>query len=116
MEALIIKNDLFNIANRLKSIDSKYYIIRNNKKNRFEIHYKRSKNTLELVLPYGKLDNRTINYVLKTKMENRKKLINEIESHNKKLEEERDDVIKEKTLFKMEEELRKQELKEKKCR
>lgn len=82
MRLSIIKKDLFNISNRLKSIDKNYFIVRNHLKKRFEIHYKREKNSLELILPFDKLDDRTIKLVLKTKIENRQKLDEEIEKNN----------------------------------
>ena len=78
----VIKSDLFNISKRLKQIDKNYFLVRNRKTNKFEVHYKRNFNSLELVLPFNKLDARTIDYVLKTRMENRKKLLEEIEREN----------------------------------
>lgn len=85
MRLSIINSDLFNISKRIKSIDKNYFIVRNNLKNRFEVHYKRSCNTLELVLPFECLDVQTINLVLKSKIENRKKLIKEMEKENEKI-------------------------------
>lgn len=81
-----IKSDLFNIVKRIKSINPKYYVLYNHKKKKFEIHFKRSKNTYELTIPFDTLDARTVNFVMKTRMENQKKLLEEIEESNKKLQ------------------------------
>ena len=87
MAYITIKNDVFNIAKRLKSIDSKYILVYNTSRKKFEVHYKRAKNTYELTIPYDTLDARTISFVLKTRIQNKKKIFDEIEQTNKKLEE-----------------------------
>ena len=84
----VIENDLFDIVDRVKAIDEKYYIVRNFVKHRYELHYDRKQNTLELVIPFDKLDSRTVDLVLKTRIENRKKLLEEMDKQNKKLEQE----------------------------
>ena len=86
MNYQIIKNDIFNIAKRLKSIDSKYFIVFNSNRNKYEVHYTRAKNIYELTIPYDKLDARTIDFVLKTRIQNKQKIFEEIENSNKKLE------------------------------
>lgn len=85
MERLLIKNDLFNICKRIKQIDKKYFIVLNKKTKKFEVHYKRNFSTLELVLPFDRLDKRTLDFVLKTRMEHKQKLIEEMEKNNQKL-------------------------------
>ena len=70
MNYQIIKNDIFNIAKRLKSIDKKYFIVFNSDRNKYEVHYARAKNTYELTIPYDTLDARTIDFVLKTRIQN----------------------------------------------
>ena len=82
----LIKNDLFNIVNRLKSIDKKYFVVYNTKKHKYEVHYSRAKNTYELTVPYKNLDARTINLVLSTKIENQKQIYEKIEQENQMLE------------------------------
>lgn len=81
-----IKSDLFNIVKRIKSINSKYFVLYNFKRKKYEVHFKRSKNTYELTIPFDTLDARAVNLVMKTKMENQKKLLEEIEESNKKLQ------------------------------
>ena len=82
----VIENDLFNIVQRIKNIDKKYFVVFNLKRKKFEVHYKRNKNTYELTIPFDELDARAVYFVLKTKMENQKKLLKEIEESNKKLQ------------------------------
>ena len=86
MNYQIIKNDIFNIARRLKFIDKKYFIVFNSDRNKYEVHYSRAKNTYELTIPYDTLDARTIDFVLKTRIQNKQKIFEEIENSNKKLE------------------------------
>ena len=82
----VIKDDLFDIVKRIKQIDPKYFVLYNLTRHKYEIHYSRSKNTYELTVPYDNLDARTIDFVLKTRMQNQKKLLEEIENSNKKLQ------------------------------
>lgn len=88
MYKIKIKNDLYNICKRLKSIDKKYFILYDKAKNKFEIHNSNQPfSTYCLTIPYDKLDKRTIDYVLKTKNENFDKILKEIENSNKRIEE-----------------------------
>src|SRR5574344_2618845 len=86
---LNIKSDVFDITNRIKSIDKNYYILYNLKRKSFEVHYKRLKNTYELTLPFDTLDSRSVDFVQKTRIENRQKIIAEIEESNKRVEQKR---------------------------
>jgi len=81
-----IKSDLFNIVKRIKGINPKYFVLYNHKKKKYEVHFKRSKSTYELTIPFDTLDSRAVNFVMKTRMENQKKLLKEIEESNKKLQ------------------------------
>lgn len=103
MERLLIKSDLFNISKRIKQIDRKYFIVFNKKTKKFEVHYHRNHSTLELVLPFDRLDKRTLDFVLKTKMENKRKLIEEMEKNNQKLEDEKNKNLLDEATFKTKE-------------
>lgn len=87
MKYIEVKNDLFDIANRIKQIDPKYFVVFNIVTKKFEVHYKRAKNTYELTLPYDALDARAVDFVQKTKVENSKKIFEEMELQNQKLAE-----------------------------
>lgn len=81
-----IKNDLFDIASRIKKINSGYFIVYNYKKSRFEVHNKNQPaNTLSLVSPYHKLDVRLLHLVQKTSINNASKVLKEIEKTNEKI-------------------------------
>ncbi len=81
-----IKSDLFNISNRIKAIDKKYFVVFNRKKQKFEVHYRRNKNTYELTVPYDALDARAVEFVRKTRVQNKQKIFDEIEKSNAEFE------------------------------
>jgi hypothetical protein len=86
----IIRSNVFDIPERLKEIDSKYFVVRNHKKGYFEIHYgepvqNRAHETLQLCVGYPELDARTLQLVRETRIENAKELIEEMERQNEKI-------------------------------
>ena len=97
MEKVIIKNDVLSIAKQIKQIDNNYILVFNNKNLRFEVYYKNLSN-LQVVLPFGALDGRSVKFVAQTKVENSKKLMQEIEEYNKKLEKDKINTIKDRVL------------------
>lgn len=86
----VLKGDLYNICRRIKAVDSSYIIVRNYKTKKFEIHsaYQRG-NTLALVVPYDKLDDRTIKLARKTRVERKDQIFKAMEEQNRALEKER---------------------------
>lgn len=83
-DLIVIKKDVFNISKRLKAIDKKYIVVRNIKNHCFEVHYNNVGNK-QLVIPYDNLDIRTINFVLKTRVNDIAKLIKQIDKYNEDL-------------------------------
>ena len=83
MELQSIRHDLFGIAKRLKSIDRRYELFFNRKKNRYEIY---ANGAMQMALPFERLDARTLTYARKTRLENLEKIIAEIEEENARLE------------------------------
>ena len=81
----IILEDTFNIAKRLKQIDKNYLLIRNKKKNRFELWYNSCVPKLELVFKFNKVDKRMIDYVNQTRIENIDKIIKQMDKENEKI-------------------------------
>lgn len=79
-----LMHDVFNISKRIKEIDKYYYIVFNTLAKKFEVH-----NSMQigssfcLTLPFDELDERTIDYVYKTKSENIDKILEQIEKENK---------------------------------
>lgn len=79
----IIDDDMFGIARRLKSIDDGYFIVRNYKSGKFEVHNaKCAPHTLCLVLPFDSLDERTVRKVNMTRAERVEQLLAEAERDN----------------------------------
>lgn len=92
-----IDTDCMFITNRLREIDSSYFVVFNSKQNRYEVHSKRqAENTFCVGLPFSQLDERTITFVLKTRIENIEKIIENIEKENKKIEKQNQNMIFEK--------------------
>lgn len=82
-----IQNDIYFINSRIKEIDKNYQIFLNTVKKKFEVHNKEQiGDSFCLTVPYPLLDDRTVKFVRKTRIENRKKIFEEIEKHNELLE------------------------------
>ncbi len=94
----IIKNNAFNIVNRLKQTDKSFYIVFNAQKNCFEVHSKKQKNSFCFIVPYSQLDNRTLMHAQKTSVKNLTANLQEIENYNSQQElnskKEKEDYIK----------------------
>ena len=91
----LITDDLFDIANRLKSVNNSYVLYFNTQNNRFEVH-DGDKRRLEFIVPYDELDARTVDYARYTRVENAKRVFDEMEAHNQRLEKEQIDKAVEK--------------------
>ena len=89
MTGRIIDDDLFGVAHRLKSIDDGYFVFLNYKTRKFEVHIKKDYRSLCLVLPYDRLDERTVRHVLYTRAERAKEIVERMERENARLEAER---------------------------
>ena len=64
----VITDDLYFIASRLKEIDPSYYVVYNLRRGRYEVHSDAQKGgTLCFVVPYNKLDARTLEYAKRTR-------------------------------------------------
>ncbi|MBR2974961.1 MAG: hypothetical protein IKC47_04370 [Clostridia bacterium] len=84
---LPIVNDLFDVAKRIAEIDVNYVVYFNKLCSRFEVHNLAQRgDTLAVVVPYDKLDARTITLVRKTRVENAQRLFDEMEKTNNQLQ------------------------------
>lgn len=90
MELVLVKDDLFHIAKRLRQIDSRYKVYFNRKYKRFEIH---AQGAMQIALPFDRLDERSVEYARKTRVENLEKLVREIEEDNARAEKRRQDEL-----------------------
>ena len=77
-----ITDDVFDIASRIKSINSEYELFFDKDSNKFKVY---AKNTLQAVLPFSSLDKRTVDYLLKTQIKNIDKLQKEVDDNNEKI-------------------------------
>ena len=103
MEKLFeVKGDLFDISARIKSIDENYKIYFNGDTRRYELHHGRKKPTYQLTFPFARLDKRALDYTLKSAIKNRELILKEIEEHNAKAEKEKQRLLFEKIMAKVE--------------
>lgn len=76
-----IKNDLYDIADRIKEINPDYEIFYDTEKEKFILMKGKF---VSSILPYKTLDARTLDYVYETRPENSDKLLSEIDSYNER--------------------------------
>jgi hypothetical protein len=80
MKGLIpIEKDVFSIAERLKEIDKRYVVYRNVLAHRFEVYVGEA---LQFVVPFPRLDARTIEFARKTRVERMDAIVKEIDRQN----------------------------------
>lgn len=84
MALICITNDLFDIADRLKSVDGDYVLYFNTDKRRYEVRNTRGE--FQFALPFDGLDARAVEYARYTRVERAKQLFDEVEKHNASLE------------------------------
>ncbi|MDE6060736.1 MAG: hypothetical protein K2G31_04635 [Clostridia bacterium] len=77
-----IKEDLFDIARRLREIDERYVLYRNLRLNRFEIH---ANGALQIVVPFAELDARTLELARSTRLEYADRLMRRLDEENDRL-------------------------------
>lgn len=91
----VIEDDVFDIVKRIKEIDSDYFVVFNKQKLLFELHHASQPLTSYcLTFPFEHLDVRAVDFVQKTKRQNKDKLIKEMEEENEKLEKEKINTFK----------------------
>lgn len=82
---IVIKNDVFDIASRLKEIDKDYFVVWDTVKQRFEVHNSKNRgDTFCVSVPHKSLDARTITRVLYTRIERVEQLLDELKKQEKK--------------------------------
>lgn len=84
-----IENDLFDIAERLKTIDPRYEVYFDTEKQKYVLY---ANGIPQLVFPHDNLDTRAIDYALYTRMENKENVLRDVDAYNKRKE--RDDKRK----------------------
>lgn len=100
---ILINNDVFDVVSRLKQIDSNYYVVFDTNKNRFEVMIDGAYKRLCFVVPYESLDCRTIDYALKTSVQNASKIFETIDKNNEKIVNENQNKTKDMCSYKFRE-------------
>ena len=94
MEMLIeIKDDLFDISSRIKSIDENYKIYFNRGTCRYELHDSSKTPSFQAVFPHTSLDKRALDFARHSSIKNKELILAEIDAHNARLEKQRQDEI-----------------------
>ncbi|MCH5156338.1 MAG: hypothetical protein J1G02_00500 [Clostridiales bacterium] len=79
-----ITQDLYDIAQRLRSVNDGYRLYYNTNKCRYEVRNAVT-SALEFVVPYDELDVRTVEYARYTSVGNANQVFEDIEKNNAKL-------------------------------
>ena len=96
MKGLVkIEKDLFSICDRLRELDGRYELYRNTIAHRFEVYVEKA---LQFVVPFQKLDARTIEFARRTRIERSRQILKEIDEHNARVEKQKEKEILEKAL------------------
>ena len=89
MTGRVVEVDLLCIIVMLKSSDDGYFVFLNYKTGKFEVHNKKDTPSLCLVLPYDRLDERTVRHVQYTRAERLADIVKRMDEQNARLERER---------------------------
>lgn len=82
-----VDSDCLDIVKRIKAIDEDYFVVFNQNNQTFELHSRTQYgDSYCLTFPYDTLDERVVDFVLKTRVQNSDKLFEEMEKENAELE------------------------------
>lgn len=84
-----IESDCLDIVKRIKAIDQDYFVMFDLNLKKFQLHDKSQKNSYCLTFPFDSLDERAVDMVLKTRVQNADEIFAQIEADNKRLQEKR---------------------------
>ena len=100
MALVKIENDAFNVAQRIKAINSGYYLVYNTGAHRYEVHNAKQHGSTFCITCDDGINEKVIFKLRKTKIENMQKLLDEIEKSNFDYEQELKRVEMDKAEFK----------------
>ena len=113
---ILVKSDVYNICNRVKQFDPSYRVVYNDVPNKYEIYSTRLQLDVDVIsgvplsyvcaVPYNELDERTINHLYNTRVENIHRIVEAIDEQNQKLENENLQKLKNQSLLIAEQRLR----------
>lgn len=99
---LEIKDDLFDISSRIKSIDGNYKIYFNRGTCRYELHNSSKTPSFQAVFPHTSLDKRALDFARQSAIKNKEHILAEIDAHNARLEKQRQDELIQRTMESLE--------------
>ncbi len=100
MKYIKIKNDAFNINERIKILNPNYFVVYNTQNHRFEVHNSRQFASTFCITCDSGLNASVLTKLRKTKIENLQKIVDEIDESNQKREDEIKRVALDKAEFK----------------
>ena len=113
---ILVKNDLYDISNRIKKFDSSYRAVYDVCTNKYQVYSTTLYGNIELIgwtplsyvctLPYDQLDVRSIQYLYDTSVDNLGNLLTMIDENNKGIEDYVNNKVKDQTLNLVEDKLR----------
>lgn len=103
MALIKIKSDVFDIADRVKEVDSGYFVVYNTVLSRFEVHNRHQKGSTFCIVCDDGLNCKVITKLRKSKIENIDKILREIDENNQKIEQNASKKLKDETSFKLKE-------------
>ena len=80
---IAIKNDVFDVAERIRSIDARYRVFFDTEKQKFVVT---AGDRTAVVLPFESLDCRTLDYLYFTRYENADEVIKTIDGDNERMQ------------------------------
>ncbi len=80
-----VDGDLYDVASRLKGVDERYELYFNRRSRKFEVYIG---GALQFAVPFDSLDERTIVYAKKTRIERLDLIVEEIDENNRRIDEE----------------------------
>ena len=89
----VLDDSVYEIPQRIKEYDDSFFIVRNHKSQKFEVHSTDNLfNTYCFTVPYDELDSRTIDIAMKndTKKKGFREIEREIVEHEEKMEKEKE--------------------------
>lgn len=87
-EHVPVQSDVYNISERIKAVDERFFIMFNRQTQKFEVHVKgQPATTYGCELPFDTLDARALEYVRKYSAARNRELAREIVEHNDRLAE-----------------------------
>ncbi|MBQ9792342.1 MAG: hypothetical protein IJW32_01165 [Clostridia bacterium] len=86
MKKILINNDLFSIAKRLKKIDKSYFVVFNKTLNQYEVHSKKQKGSTLCFVVGDRLNASALTKAYKTSVRFAKNILKNVLEQNQKLE------------------------------